>query len=268
MKWFKHPSDAHRTKGMMKLRQKYGAEGLGLYWYCVECIAAPIDKHRISFELEHDVEVLAGELSIDTLRCAEIMQYMCRPDVGLFVSDQLGTRIFCFYLAQMIEGSIVKNPALKLVQQALKDLSGGGQVTVDDILALPGIVGNPGQAGTIPEQLGKAGPDGEGDTEGNTDTTAAAMLFTCPSDGGQIAAEWEPAPDLVEYLGDTYSVPPSYALDYGDRFKLYWHTQGTPRESWAALFIEQCSQRWEAEKASYMGGELVNWSPYQEPAPA
>lgn len=259
MKWFRHPSDAHRSKGMMKLRQKYGAEGLGLYWYCVECIAAPIDKHNISFELEHDVEVLAAELKIDTLKCEEMMRFMCKPDVNLFVTDAQGGRVFCFYLAQMIENSIVKNPALKLVQAELKKLSGGQQVTIDDILALPGIVGNPGQSGNLPDLSGKPGPEVEG--EGDTDTEATTTTVVNLYDGQALQEDWRPAPATIDSLKHDYCVPPLFVEEeYLTRFIDYWVKARVAKVSWQGLFIEQCQKQWQKERTTFLDGALKDWT--------
>lgn len=255
MKWFRHHSDAHRKKGMMKLRQEYGAAGLGLYWYCLECIAAPIDKANISFELEHDAPVLAKELLLDTIKCEEMMRFMCRPDVGLFISDQAGGRIFCLELAHLIQNSIVKNPALKLIQDHLKQHTTGGQVTIDDILALPVSVGNRRQVMTSDDKDGKTGLEGEGDTD--TTTTFSDSLIP----GQPIAEDWSPDDELVKLLGDQYSVPEPFVHDYADRFRMFWLDTGRSHQSWRSKFIEQCSERWEIEKTKYMGGELVNWSP-------
>jgi hypothetical protein len=54
MKWFKHDSDASNDAKLKKLRLKYGAQGYGIYWYCLELIARNVEKHNLTFELEHD----------------------------------------------------------------------------------------------------------------------------------------------------------------------------------------------------------------------
>ena len=37
----------------------YGLEGYGLYFYCLELIAANVEKHNLTFELEHDARIIA-----------------------------------------------------------------------------------------------------------------------------------------------------------------------------------------------------------------
>lgn len=97
---------------------KYGAEGYALYWLCLELIAAPIDKQNINFELEHDAEILAHRLRMDSVRVEEIMRYMC--DIRLFELEPTTQRVTCLKLANRIENSIVKNPELKAIQDHIK----------------------------------------------------------------------------------------------------------------------------------------------------
>ena len=61
----------------MKVRMKYGADGYALYWLCLEYIVEGIDKHKLTFELEHDAEVLAHELKIDSARVEEDNAVFC-----------------------------------------------------------------------------------------------------------------------------------------------------------------------------------------------
>lgn len=134
MKWFKHDSDANRDARLEKILMRYGAEGYALYWLCLELIAAPIDKTNINFELEHDAEVLAYRLKIDSARVEEIMRYMI--EIDLFEINHTTQRITCLKLANRLENSIVKNPQLKEIQQ---------------FIAEP----NPGQSGIVPDHPGQ-----------------------------------------------------------------------------------------------------------------
>ena len=120
MKWFKHDADANRDAKLEKVLMKYGAEGYALYWLCLELIAAPIDKAKISFELEHDAEILAHRLKMDTLKVQEIMTYFVSQ--RLFELNETTQRITCMKLAKRLEYSAVKNPELKRIQEALKCL--------------------------------------------------------------------------------------------------------------------------------------------------
>jgi hypothetical protein len=136
LKWFKHESTASTGPKLQKVLMKYGAQGYGLYWYCLELIAAPIDKNNITFELEHDCEILAYNLKIDSMLVEEIMTYMI--SLKLFELEESTNKITCLRLAKMLENSIVKNPQLKLVQE---------QLLSDNIQE------NPGQSGKSPARL-------------------------------------------------------------------------------------------------------------------
>lgn len=54
MKWFKHETNSGFNAKMKKLLMKYGVQGYGLYYYCVEIIAGNLTTENITFELEHD----------------------------------------------------------------------------------------------------------------------------------------------------------------------------------------------------------------------
>lgn len=82
MKWFKHDSDAHADAKLRRLRLKYGMQGYGLYWYCLELIARGVEKHRLTFELEHDSELIAADTGINRDLVEDMMRYMA--EIGLF----------------------------------------------------------------------------------------------------------------------------------------------------------------------------------------
>lgn len=135
MKWFKHDTDANRDPKLEKVLMRYGAEGYALYWLCLELIAAPIDKYNINFELEHDAEILAHRLKMDSAKVEEIMRFMV--GLELFEMPSAGARITCLKLASRLENSIIKNPNLKEVQRLIEsekipDSPGLSRITSDD----------------------------------------------------------------------------------------------------------------------------------------
>lgn len=148
MKWFKHDTDANRDPKLEKVLMRYGAEGYALYWLCLELIAAPIDKHNLTFELEHDAEILAHRLKMDSARVEEIMRFMVGLD--LFEIDASTTRITCLKLAARLENAIVKNPNLKEIQ---------------NLISSEKIPDNPGQSRITSDNRGKVRPDIDIDTD-------------------------------------------------------------------------------------------------------
>lgn len=82
MLWFKHDSDAGNDAKLRKLRHKYGAQGYGIYWYCLELIARNVDKNNLNFELEHDAELIAEDFKLSSELVQEMMIFMV--NLGLF----------------------------------------------------------------------------------------------------------------------------------------------------------------------------------------
>lgn len=73
MKWFKHDSNASIDSKLKRVRMKYGMEGYGLYWYCLELIAKNVEKHNLTFELEEDAELIAVDTNIHQERVQAMM---------------------------------------------------------------------------------------------------------------------------------------------------------------------------------------------------
>ena len=109
MRWFKHDSDANRDAKLQKVVIKYGLEGYGLYWYCIELIAGNIDTHNLTFELEHDSELLSHHTNIHQERLEEMMEYFVR--IGLF--ESANGVITCLKIAKRLDQSMTSNKDLR-----------------------------------------------------------------------------------------------------------------------------------------------------------
>ena len=88
MKWYKHDSNANQDAKLKRVRIKYGMEGYGLYWYCLELIAQNVETHNLTFELEHDAEIIAHDVGLHV----DIVSDMMSDFVGwnLFECDASG----------------------------------------------------------------------------------------------------------------------------------------------------------------------------------
>lgn len=95
MKWFKHDSAASLDAKLARVRLKYGMEGYGLYWFCLESIARNVETHNLTFELEEDAELLSVATNIHYERVQEMMTYMV--NLGLF--ENCDGRITCLKMA-------------------------------------------------------------------------------------------------------------------------------------------------------------------------
>ena len=95
MKWFKHDANATLDAKLQRLRLKYGMEGYGLYWFCLEAIARNVEAHNLTFELEEDAELIAAATNIHHERVEEMMLFMV--DQGLF--ENTNGQITCLKMA-------------------------------------------------------------------------------------------------------------------------------------------------------------------------
>lgn len=114
MKWFKHDSNAASDAKLRRVQIKYGMEGYGLYWYCLELIAGTVEKHNLNFELEHDAEIIAVDTGIHYERVQEMMAYMV--ELGLFESSR--GRITCLKMQSRTDEYTAK---------IIRDLPNSGQ---------------------------------------------------------------------------------------------------------------------------------------------
>lgn len=132
MKWYKHDSSANMDAKLQSVILEYGAEGYGLYWYCLELIAASVDPDNLSFELEHDARIIAKNLGMGVQRCEEIMKFMVK--LGLFEASN--GMITCMKLAKRADDYTAKLVRSKLSQvvdnnQVLQSPTNSDKVQLD-----------------------------------------------------------------------------------------------------------------------------------------
>lgn len=116
MQWFKHDSNTTMDFKIKKLIIKYGAVGYAIYFHCLELIAGSINENNITFELEHDSEIIADDLRISGTSdksgkelVEEIMRYM----VQLNLFEENNGHIFCFKLLKRLDTSMTSNTKLR-----------------------------------------------------------------------------------------------------------------------------------------------------------
>lgn len=129
MKWFKHDSDAGSDAKLMKVRIKYGMEGYGLYWYCLELIVNGISESNLTFELEHDAEIISHQTGIHFERVQEMMTFMI--DLGLFEGQ--GGRITCLKILKRLDKSMTSNKSFREMLDTAKE-------SHDSVMTVPDLV--------------------------------------------------------------------------------------------------------------------------------
>ena len=127
MKWFKHDSDASQDAKIRKLILRHGAEGYAIYFHCLELVAGDVSESNITFELEHDAEVIADNLKIKSdsntpsnLKVETIMKYIL--SLGLFEASN--GKIYCLKMAKRIDKSMIRNEQIKYIANNSMDIHG------------------------------------------------------------------------------------------------------------------------------------------------
>ena len=116
MNWFQHDTDSTQDAKIKKLIIRHGAVGYAIYFHCLELIASDISESNLTFELEHDSEIIADNLHIQgtSEKSGREVVEMIMTDIvnlGLFTEDS--GRIFCFKLLKRINLSMTSNPAFR-----------------------------------------------------------------------------------------------------------------------------------------------------------
>lgn len=127
MQWFKHDTDSTMDFKIKKLIIRYGAVGYAIYFHCLELIASGINDTNITFQLEHDSEIIADDLRIQGTSdksgreyVEEIMRFMIQ--LGLF--EESNGHIFCFKMLKRLDSSMTSNQRLrKLISSAKENYS-------------------------------------------------------------------------------------------------------------------------------------------------
>jgi len=107
-----------------KLIMRHGPIGYAIYFHCLELIAGDITETHITFELEHDSEIIADDLKIQgtkDMSAIDVVNMVMRDivDLGLFESSE--SRIFCFKMLKRINTSMVSNDVFrKAIKRAKK----------------------------------------------------------------------------------------------------------------------------------------------------
>lgn len=95
----------------------------------MELIASEVDSSKLTFELEHDSEILAHDTGINYKVVEEMMTYMI--DLGLF--ESAGGVITCFALAKRADEYLVKSLKRDGKLEALDKLRTNSGQTPDNI---------------------------------------------------------------------------------------------------------------------------------------
>ena len=114
--WFKHDTDATQDAKLKKLLIRHGAVGYAIYFHCLELIAAETSETNLTFELEHDSEIIADNLHIQGTAeksGIEIVEDIMRTIIKLGLFNESNGRVFCFKLLKRLDLSMTSNPKFR-----------------------------------------------------------------------------------------------------------------------------------------------------------
>lgn len=124
MLWFKHQSGATNDAKLKKLIIRHGPVGYAVYFHCLELITGDFDETNITFELEHDSEIIADNLKImgsaDKSGVA-IVEEIMRTIIGLELFTESNGHIHCFKLLKNIDTSMTSNTKLRAMIVGAKE---------------------------------------------------------------------------------------------------------------------------------------------------
>jgi hypothetical protein len=221
MKWFKHDSDANQDAKLQRLRLRYGMAAYGLYWFLIELIARGVDRDRLTFDLEHDSEIIAALTGISRDMVEDMMRFM----VELRLFESANGVITCLKLANRTDEYTAKLVAASRGNLAIvPTVSRQDPDSVDTKSALLDKT-------RTDQKRKESSPDGESPPPAATDP-AAPRVSVCPYD--QIVALYHqilcPPMPRVLTLSDARKAS----------LKARWRNELPELEDWARYF-KRCS---------------------------
>ena len=124
MEWFKHDSGATQDAKIKKLLIKHGAVGYAVYFHCLELITSDISANNITFQLEHDSEIIADNLRIrGTAEKSgiDIVEEIMRTILDLDLFQVSNNRIYCLKMVKRLDSSMTSNTKMRQLISASKE---------------------------------------------------------------------------------------------------------------------------------------------------
>lgn len=128
MQWFKHDTDASTDARIKKLILRYGPTGYAVYFHCLELIAGDISESNITFELEHDAEIIADDLKVQgtaQMSAVDLVNIIMRYIVELGLFEEQNSHIFCFKMLKRLDSSMTSNPKMRSMIASAKESHDG-----------------------------------------------------------------------------------------------------------------------------------------------
>jgi len=172
--WFQHDTDSTQDAKIKKLLIRQGPIGYAVYFHCLELIAADISESNLTFELEHDSEIIADNLKIkgtaDKSGIAVVEEIM-RDIINLGLFTECQGRVFCIKLLKRISLSMTSSPSFRGAISEKKAKYHDTVMTHNDNIMLPVLPTLP----TLPTKTIKPAKESPPDPQG-TDAAREVLL--------------------------------------------------------------------------------------------
>lgn len=162
MNWFQHDADSTQDAKIKKLLIRHGAVGYAVYFHCLELIIGDVCETNITFELEHDSEIIADNLKITGTgekSGREIVENIMRTIVGLGLFTNENGHIFCYKLLKRINMSMTSNKGLREAIASAKEENHDEIMTRHDKIMSHHATYLPTNQPTIPTNQKEEAPD-------------------------------------------------------------------------------------------------------------
>lgn len=120
MKWFQHDSNASTDAKIRKLLLRHGPEGYAVYFHCLELIASSVEKTNITFELEHDTEIIADNLKFKgstNVSAIDKVNNIMKTIIDLKLFELSNNKITCFKLALRLDNTISRSADINQIKK-------------------------------------------------------------------------------------------------------------------------------------------------------
>lgn len=122
MKWFQHDSNASADAKIRKLLLRHGPEGYAVYFHCLELIASSVEKTNITFELEHDTEIIADNLKFKgstSVSAIDKVNNIMKTIIDLRLFEISDNRITCFKLALRLDNTVSRSADINQIKKSV-----------------------------------------------------------------------------------------------------------------------------------------------------
>lgn len=125
MKWFQHDTNASSDAKIKKLILRHGAEGYAVYFHCLELIASDITQTNITFELEHDCEIIADNLKINgdnNIAGIDKVNNIMTTIINLGLFQETEEKVVCYKLAKRLDNTVSRSPEINKIKEQIETI--------------------------------------------------------------------------------------------------------------------------------------------------